>query len=73
MEQQKAYDEQQVIEQVASHLQDRFPDRDPGVIDEVAADTVHGFADAKVKDYVGPLAEHRARDILNDRAESQPS
>lgn len=61
----KDYDEQQVIEQVAMHLHDKFPERDAEAIDELASETVHEFADAKVKDYVGPLAEHKARDVLN--------
>ena len=55
------YDERKVTEQVAAHLHDRFPHVDPDRVDAVAAERVHAFADARIKDYVGPLAEHQAR------------
>jgi hypothetical protein len=59
-----ALDEQKVTGQVASHLKDRYPDRDPAELDALAAERVHAFAEAPVKDYVGPLAEHQAREAL---------
>ncbi|MET0162199.1 MAG: hypothetical protein ABW204_06055 [Microbacteriaceae bacterium] len=59
------YDERKVTEQVAAHLYDRFPQVDHERVDAVAAERVHAFADARIKDYVGPLAEHQARAELS--------
>ncbi len=65
------YDERQVIEQVSSRLRDRFPDREPAAVDAVSAEVVHEFANARIKNYVGPLAEHRARDVLKHSTASE--
>lgn len=59
------FDERKVTEQVAAHLYDRFPHVDHARVDAVAADRVHAFADARIKDYIGPLAEHQARALLS--------
>lgn len=58
------YDEGQVIDQVSTRLRSKFPERDAAAIDAVSAEIVHEFVDAPVKNYVGPLAEHKARDVL---------
>jgi hypothetical protein len=65
------YDEAQVIEQVASRLRDKFPERDEEAITAVTEEVVHEFIDAPVKNYVGPLAEHQARDVLRHSTDTE--
>ncbi|MFZ2173472.1 MAG: universal stress protein [Rhodococcus sp. (in: high G+C Gram-positive bacteria)] len=59
-------DEPRHIESVSKRLSRKFPDTDPGTIDEAISWALHRFDGTKVRDFVPLLVERAATETLDD-------
>lgn len=61
----EAFDPDKTTDEVAKHLEQRFPEHDAGELHDIAAETVVEIsADAHVTDFIGTVAEHEAAERL---------
>jgi hypothetical protein len=59
------FDADEVVREVASVLQKRFPDKDPAEVERVVRAQVDGLKDRPVQDYVSVLAKRAAKKKLD--------
>jgi hypothetical protein len=60
----ESFDVDKTKDDVAKHLEQRFPDHDAAELREVASETVDKFADAPVTGFIDTVAEHEATEQL---------
>lgn len=64
----REFDADKTVETVTEHLRERFPDVDPQVIEQEAAEATKHFADKPITDFADVLAEREAQAHLAERA-----
>lgn len=60
------FDPEQTKEEVASRLEQSFPDRDSSELRELADETVEQYVDAPVTGFIANVAEHEVRNRLRE-------